>query len=53
MGLLLTAATPPTEYLTLRGIKVTDTRIFKKFPEAMERLLEKLKCLAAHPYLTC
>lgn len=44
MGLLLAAATPPTEYLTLRGIKVTDTRIFKKFPEAMERLLEKLKC---------
>lgn len=52
MGLLLTAATPPTEYLTLR-IKVTDIRIFKKFPEAMERLLKKLKCLAAHPYLTC
>lgn len=30
MGLLLTAATPPTEYLTLRGIKVTDNKDLQK-----------------------
>lgn len=32
MVLLLTAAIPPTEHLTLR-IEVTDIKIFKKFPE--------------------
>lgn len=35
-----------------QGTTVNSLSIFKKFSEAMEKL-EKRKCLAGHPYLTC
>lgn len=40
---LWTVDTPPTEYLTLRGIKVVDISIFTKFPEAMGRVIRETK----------
>lgn len=43
MGLLLTVATPPTEYLTLRGIKVVDISIFKKVSRSYGEIIRETK----------